>query len=53
MSEAAAAVQKKMAEAQKELREALTAILTDEQKAKLPKRGGANKGKKKKKKEDK
>lgn len=50
--EAAAAAQKKMAEMQKEMREALTAVLTDEQKAKLPKRGAGNKGKKKKKKKE-
>lgn len=42
-------VQQKMAAVQKELRDALTAVLTDEQKAKLPKRGGdGKKGKKKK-----
>lgn len=50
-------VQAKMAAVQKEIRAALENVLTDEQKAKLPKRGGnkGNKGKKgkgKKKKKD-
>ena len=47
------ALQQKMGGIQKELSQALTAVLTDEQKAKLPKRGQGNRGKKKnKKKED-
>ncbi|MEE2640036.1 MAG: hypothetical protein VX768_05375 [Planctomycetota bacterium] len=47
--EAAVATQKKLAEMTKELRTALDNVLTDEQKAKLPKKGGKGKGKKKKK----
>ena len=46
------AAQAKMRALQKEIRAAVFALLTDEQKAKLPKRGGKKKGGKKKKKKD-
>ncbi|MCH8047685.1 MAG: hypothetical protein IID44_28665 [Planctomycetes bacterium] len=46
------AAQAKMRALQKEIRAAVMALLTDEQRAKLPKRGGKKKGEKKKKKKD-
>jgi Spy/CpxP family protein refolding chaperone len=45
------AAQAEMQALQKEIRAAVVALLTDEQKAKLPKRGGKKKGGKKKKKD--
>ena len=46
------AAQAKMRALQKEIRAAVMALLTDEQRAKLSKRGGKKKGEKKKKKKD-